>query len=91
MKPTINTMQLMPKVLPTVHILEHCYFVDLRLHQFRNVENPHDSIDFASSEGKRMCMQSGVITCPRCGTSTIVPTMLLHAPLHCVSCGSPIW
>jgi len=90
MKPTKESLGLMPEVLPYVQCGDHRYFVDLKLHQFRNTENPRESIDFDSDEGRRMCMWSGVITCPRCGISTIVLMILLLTPLHCVSCGASI-
>lgn len=35
-----------PAVLPTVTIGEQEYYVDERLRQLRNVENPHDFIDY---------------------------------------------
>jgi len=36
----------MPRVLPIVEALGKRYFKDVRLRQFRNVENPHDFINF---------------------------------------------
>ena len=36
----------MPRRLPIVLIEGKRYFLDMRLRQCRNVENPHDSIDF---------------------------------------------
>jgi hypothetical protein len=35
-----------PTALPTVTIGEQEYYVDERLRQLRNIENPHDFIDF---------------------------------------------
>lgn len=36
----------MPRRLPVVALEGKSYFLDMRLRQYRNVENPHDSIDF---------------------------------------------
>ena len=36
----------MPRRLPIVTIHGKRYFLDLRLYQYRNVENPNDFIDF---------------------------------------------
>lgn len=35
-----------PKKLPTVTLGGKTYFIDRRLKQLRNVENPHDYVDF---------------------------------------------
>lgn len=40
--PEIN----MPRRLAIVTVKGKRYFLDMRLRQYRNVENPHDSIDF---------------------------------------------
>jgi len=42
----------MARRLPTVKINGKTYYVDTRLRQYRNVENPHDFIDMDEEEGK---------------------------------------
>ena len=75
-----------PWVLPQVQYGPRRYFADLRLRQFRDVENPHDYIDFASERGQHMCRQAGIIVCPECGFSAIVSPALDRESLRCVSC-----
>ena len=87
MELTRNIARLLQRVLPTVQILERHYFIDLESHQFRNTEDPQDTVAFPSDEGRRMCIQAGVLTCPRCGTSVIIALFHTDAPLHCISCG----
>ena len=75
-----------PWVLPQVQYGPMRYFVDLRLRQFRDVDNPHNYIDFASEEGQQVCRQAGVVVCPQCGASAIVSPALDREKLRCVSC-----
>jgi hypothetical protein len=75
-----------PWILPQIQYGPTRYFADLQLKQFRDVENPHNYIDFGSREGQRMCRQAGIVVCPECGMSTIVSTAVDREKLRCVSC-----
>jgi len=75
-----------PWVLPQVQYGPTRYFADLRLRQFREVDNPHNYVEFASEEGQLMCQQAGIIVCPQCGVSAIVSAALDREKLRCVSC-----
>jgi hypothetical protein len=75
-----------PWVLPIVYYETRRYFIDLRLRQFREVENPHDFHDFDGEGGRQMCRQTGVTVCPACGMAVIVATILSHEELRCMSC-----
>jgi hypothetical protein len=73
-------------MLPVVYFRTRRYFVDLRLRQFREMENPHHSVEFDSNEGRQICRQSGVITCRACRMSVIVPTAGQDEELRCMNC-----
>jgi hypothetical protein len=75
-----------PRMLPIVHYGTTGYFADLRLGQFRNVQNPHDLVDFDSDQGQLMCKQTGVIWCPECRLSVIVSKAFEQEPLRCMQC-----
>ena len=45
-----NNQNSMPVQLPVVTMNGKSYFVDSRLRQYRNVENPHDFIDFDQAD-----------------------------------------
>ena len=79
-----------PWALPIVRYGAVKYFADLRLRQFRDINNPHNYIDFDSERGQRMCRQNGVIICSECGTSAIVSPALEMEKLRCVQCYSLI-
>jgi len=79
-----------PRVLPLVQYEATMYFADLRLKQFRDINDPHNYIDFDSDRGQHMCMQNGIITCFHCGTAAIISTALDMAKLRCVQCYSLI-
>jgi len=75
-----------PWTLPIVGVEATMYFTDLRLKQFRDISNPHNYVDFDSELGRRMCVQSGVIICPACGTAVIVSPSLDMEKLRCLQC-----
>jgi len=75
-----------PRVLPVVQYGQIRYFADLRLRQFRDIENPHNYVDFDSEQGLLMCRQPGVIRCPGCGMSVIVPKAFEQQSLRCMQC-----
>lgn len=62
------------------------YFVDLRRGQFREIENPANYFDFDSEQGRQMRRQSGMVTCPACGVSVIIPTAWKNDELRCMGC-----
>jgi len=75
-----------PWILPQIQYGPTRYFADLRLRQFRDVENPHNYIDFSSEQGQLMCRQAGIVVCPECGMSAIVSTALDREKLRCIRC-----
>jgi len=75
-----------PWVLPQVQYGPTRYFADLRLRQFRDVDNPHNYIDFASAKGQLMCRQAGIMVCPGCGLAAIVSPSSFDAELWCMRC-----
>ena len=77
-----------PVVLPVVRIEGTANFIDLTQRHFRETMNPRSHVDFDSVMGKRLCQQTGVVTCLRCGASVIVAAGLQEAPLRCVRCGT---
>ena len=79
-----------PWTLPIVRYGETMYFADLRLKQFRDIDNPHNYVEFDSERGYNMCMQNGIITCFHCGTTAIVSPALDLEKLRCVQCYSLI-
>ena len=79
-----------PRVLPVVQYGQTRYFADLRLRQFRDIENPHNYVDFDSEQGRLICRQTGVIWCPECGMSVIVSKASEQQSLRCMQCMSLI-
>lgn len=75
-----------PWMLPMVCYRTRRYFVDLRLRQFRDVENPHNFFDFEGEQGRQMCRHEGVTICPMCGMGAIVSTTLRNEELRCMRC-----
>jgi hypothetical protein len=68
-------------VLPTGR-----HFIDLRLGEFRPVENPFAVVKFDSEEGRRMCLLANVVSCQLCGTHMIVPGTIAAGESYCVCC-----
>ena len=77
-----------PWALPVVRNGPTSYFADLRLRQFRDINNPHNYIDFDCEQGRLICRQSGVISCSQCRTSAIVSPALDIEKLRCMRCFS---
>jgi len=75
-----------PWVLPQIQVGPTRYFMDLRLRQFRDVETPHNYIDFASEEGQLMCQQAGITACPECGMAAIISPSSFEQELWCMRC-----
>jgi len=79
-----------PRVLPVVQYGPIRYFADLRLKQFRDIENPHNYIEFNSEQGRLICRQTGVIACLECGMGVIVSKAFEQQNLRCMQCMSLI-
>jgi len=75
-----------PWVLPMVQHGPTQYFTDLRLRQFRNVQNPHDCVDFNSEKGKQMCECCGIVMCRECRLAAIISATLDRKELRCMNC-----
>ena len=79
-----------PWVLPIVVYGGVQYFADLRLRQFRHIDDPHDYVDFDTEPGQQMCRHTGIVYCQRCKTAFIIPRIVQDEPLFCVLCRAPI-
>ena len=74
--------------LPIIRHEETMFFADLRLREFRDVNNPHNCVDFVCERGQRMRRENGVIMCSHCGTAAIVSPASDKEKLRCVQCFS---
>ena len=68
---TERNPDLMRVCLPIATLPTGRYFVDLRLGEFRQVENPFNVVRFGSDAGQDMCRRANVASCPSCGTHVI--------------------
>jgi hypothetical protein len=75
-----------PWALPIVQVGPTQYFADLRLRQFRDVNNPHNYVDFDSEQGRHMCERTGVVVCRECRTAAIISAALKRDELRCMNC-----
>ena len=75
-----------PWVLPIIQRGPTQYFADLRLRQFRNVQNPHDYVDFDSEQGRQMCEQTGIVVCRECQLAAIISPAIDRKELRCMNC-----
>ena len=75
-----------PRVLPIVQYGPTKYFADLRLREFRDIENFSNSVKFDSEKGRQICIQTGVVSCPGCGMSAIVSMAFENETLRCMQC-----
>ena len=75
-----------PSVLPIVQHGTTEYFVDLRLRKFRNVKNPHESMDFESEQGRRTCEKAGIVMCRECRMAAIISPAVDRKELRCMNC-----
>ena len=75
-----------PRVLPIVQYGPTKYFADLRLREFRDIENFSNSVKFDSEKGRQICIQTGVVSCPSCGMSAIVSMAFENETLRCMRC-----
>lgn len=75
-----------PWVLPQIQVGATQYFADLRLKQFRDVDNPHNYVDFASEQGRLICRQAGITVCLECGMAAIISPSSFEHELWCMRC-----
>ena len=75
-----------PWALPIIQHGPTQYFVDLRLRQFRNVKNPHESLDFDSEQGRKIFEQAGIVVCRECQMAAIISTAIDRKELRCMNC-----
>ena len=75
-----------PWALPIVQDEATMYFADLRLRQFRQINNPHNYVDFDSEEGRKMYEQTGIVVCRECRMAAIISTALDRKELRCMNC-----
>jgi hypothetical protein len=75
-----------PWVLPVVQHGLTQYFVDLRLRQFKSVENPHEYVDFNCETGRRMYEESGIVVCRECQMAAIISPAVDRKELRCMNC-----
>ena len=75
-----------PSLLPVIRRGPTQYFVDLRLRQFRNVKNPHESLDFDSEQGRKIFEQAGIVVCRECQMAAIISTAIDRKELRCMNC-----
>ena len=74
-----------PRSLPVVQFGPTQYFADLRLRQFRNVQKPHDYVDFESEQGKKMCERCGIVMCQECRMAAIISPAIDRKELRCMN------
>ena len=67
------------------------YFADLRLGEFRSVDNPSVRVEFASSRGRQLCQMVGIVTCSNCDVSMIVSSKTRSDGVRCVRCGMAVY
>ena len=75
-----------PRILPIAQLGKIQYFVDLRLRQFRDVNNPHNYVDFNSEQGRQMCEHTGVVECKACRMSVMMSMAMFTDELRCMNC-----
>jgi hypothetical protein len=62
------------------------YAVDLRLRQFRNAKDPHESVDFDNEKGTKMCEQTGIVVCRESQMAAIISPAVDKKELRCMNC-----
>ena len=77
------------KSLAIVRIENREYFVDLRLGQFRRVDNPHEYVDFDTEEGEALLEHVPLARCSDCGFRAIISST--DKDLYCMRCKGRVW
>ena len=75
------------RMLPVLHYRGKRYFVDERLREFRNTENPHEVIGFDTVEGFWFCLNAKLFSCPHCGQEAVRWRNQLQDQMACLRCG----
>jgi len=73
----------MIKPLPIMQIGDTSYYVDDRLNEFRNVNNPHDRLNLAEAVAKGLGLDGGFCGC--CGCLIVLNIEKFKAQ-NCISC-----
>lgn len=63
------------------------YFADLRLAEFRGVQDFGKRIVFDSPEGQMACDRAGIASCRECGTHVVASGYVRNDRMWCVRCG----
>ena len=72
--------------VPQVRLHGVDYFADLRLREFREVDNPHEAIPFDSEEGGALCRLCRLVTCPHCCQNAVVHRDHVPETMACRRC-----
>ncbi len=65
-----NKQRPQPLAIVWLHGVE--YFIDTDLNQFREVDNPHNFVDFDTEVGRQMWSECNITECPNCGIDEAV-------------------
>ena len=76
--------------LPTIDLYDGEYFVDARLGEFRQVNNPHRRIAFDQPEEQAHLIAFGNIYCTDCGQEICAKLQGDERPLCCPVCGEKL-
>ena len=79
-----------PQMLPLFLMDGKRYFADLRMREFRIIGGSLQSIGFDSDKGRRMCLQTGIVTCGKCGMSVMLSSFYHDRELCCMNCYHPL-
>lgn len=85
-----ETEHLGPQMLAIFIVGGRRFFADLRLREFRTIDGPLESIRFDSDKGRRMCQQTGIVTCERCQMSVMISSFDRDRQLCCMNCYHPL-
>jgi hypothetical protein len=76
--------------LPTIDLYDGEYFVDARLGEFRQVNNPHRRIAFDLPEEQADLVAFGKLYCSDCGQEIFVKLHGDERPPYCPDCGAKL-
>jgi predicted RNA-binding Zn-ribbon protein involved in translation (DUF1610 family) len=79
-----------PRRLPILHIGGRAYFVDLRLHELRAVDDVDVAIDLRSPAGQAAVEAWKAIHCPTCGQLSVVRRDDPVEVIGCPRCGQVV-
>jgi hypothetical protein len=81
-----NLREYGPFWLPIVIRRDFAYFADLKLRQFRRVDNYLDCIEFDSPKGQTLLKKFGFVECPYCTQRAAVRLSRKPKKICCVRC-----